>query len=100
MYFSRDSGYVFYRIQLFKDTLTAAPFLLENGTNTQLRQIIVNYPFELKTGFNTVVTLRVDYRKWFEQIIFSTDSASDMVTKVTKGLVESFEIANVSYSLR
>ena len=100
MYFSRDSGYVFYRVQLFRDTSAVMPVLLKSGTNTHLRQIVVNFPFELKVGFNTILTLRVNYRNWFEQIELKTDTPSDMIAKITAGLVQSFELTSVSYSLQ
>ncbi|NJL75196.1 MAG: hypothetical protein HC892_09335 [Saprospiraceae bacterium] len=100
MYFSRDSGYVFYRIQLFRDTSAVMPVLLKTGTNAQLRQIIVNFPFELKVGFNTILTLRVDYGEWFKQIELETDTPNDMIAKIVEGLVQSFELISVDYSLQ
>ncbi len=104
MYFNSDSGYVFNRIEFFEDkllidTIVTDTTLVKIGLSKNLFTIKLDSPFSLPKGFNISITLRIDYREWFKLIDFNNDSPSDMVTKITEGLPNSFYLYSIQTSV-
>lgn len=97
MYFNADSGYVFNRIELFRDTTAAdtIPTVLEIGLNDNLREVTLPASFNLIEGFDIVVTLQVDYLTWFRGVDIKNDSEEQMRDKIVQNITESFSIIAV-----
>jgi len=98
MHWSIDSGYVFNRIALFRDTMASdtIPTVLEIGTDELLQTIELDYPFPLKQGFNVSVSLRIDYLQWFQGVDIRNDSEAVMIEKIVENVTNSFTVLDVS----
>lgn len=98
MHWSVDSGYVFNSIALFRDTIASdtIPTILEIGTDDYLRTVNLDFPFTLREGFNAVITLRIDYLKWFEGIQIRTDSEATLIEKIVENVANSFTVLEVA----
>ncbi len=99
LHFNRDSGYVFNRISLFRDTAAAAsPITLRIGTNPYLRVVELSLPqgsFTPSEGFNTLLTLRVNYVEWFQSLNVREDTPAQMIEKIVQNLANSFSVINI-----
>ncbi len=97
MYWNVDEGYIFNRIALFRDTLSAndTPFILEMGTSSFLQQLTLPYDFTINEGFDLSITLRIDYLKWFESVDILLDSEESMMEKIRNNTVNSFSLVEI-----
>jgi len=100
MFWNVDSGYIFNRIDLFKvegiaDTLrrTVAIGLPEN-----LLQLSIPVDFTLDPGFNTSVTLRIDYQRWFAAADVFSEDVEMLRANIVKGLAKSFSLVEIRSS--
>ncbi len=98
LHWSIDSGYVFNRIALFRDTVASdtIPTVLEIGTDELLRTVELDYPFPLKIGFNATVALQIDYLTWFQGVDIRNDSEAAMIEKIVGNITDSFTVLDVS----
>lgn len=99
MYFSADSGYIYNKILLLRGITTAdtIPTTLSIGTLPFLRQFELDLPglFDPDKGFNSRVTIRVDYGRWFREIDARNDSPALLIQKIVSGLEGAFEVVEV-----
>ena len=100
LYFSQDSGYVFEYIELFRDTAAAdtIPVVLRIGTQPYLREVRLPVPvsFKKSKGFHLLLTLQVDYSKWFGDIDARLDSPEILTGKIVANLAQSFSVVAVA----
>lgn len=101
LHFNRDSGYVFNRIELFRDTTAAdtIPVVLRIGTTPYLRVIELPLPAGAYTpseGFNTLLTLRVNYVEWFQSLDVRNDTPAQMIEKIVQNLANSFSVIAIA----
>jgi len=98
LHWSIDSGYVFNRIALFRDTMASdtIPTVLEIGTDELLRTVELDYPFPLKIGFDVTVALQIDYLAWFQGVDIRNDSEAAMIEKIVENITNSFTVLDVS----
>lgn len=97
LHFNQDSGYVFSHIELFRDTTAAdtIPVVLRIGTLPYLRTVELSFPsggFTPTDGFNTLVTLRVNYVEWFQSLNIRQDTPAQMIDKIVQNLANSFSV--------
>ncbi len=97
LHFNPDSGYVFSHIELFRDTTAAdtIPVVLRIGTTPYLRTVELSLPsggYTPTDGFNTLVTLRVNYVDWFQSLNVRQDSPAQMIEKIVQNLANSFSV--------
>ncbi len=97
MYFGPDSGYVFHRIELFRDTIATdtIPEVLRIGTEPYLREVRLPASFKKERGFHLAVTLQVDYKLWFGGIKVEQDSPEQLIEEIVSGLAQSFSVVSV-----
>lgn len=94
-YFSQDSGYIFNRLDIFRNPIDTTSLAVTTGTNAFLQLIDLDFSFSTTLGFNTTVVLRVDYREWLKNIDFANDSPEDMAVKIQAGVANSFVISEI-----
>jgi len=97
LHFNRDSGYVFSHIELFRDTTAAdtIPVILRIGTTPYLRVVELLLPpggYTPTEGFNSLLTLRVNYVEWFQSLNIRQDSPAQMIEKIVQNLANSFSV--------
>jgi len=97
LHFNQDSGYVFSHIELFRDTAAAdtIPVVLRIGTTPYLRTVELSLPsggYSPTDGFNTLVTLRVNYVEWFQSLNVRQDTPAQMIEKIVQNLANSFSV--------
>ncbi len=94
LYFNQDSGYVFEYIELFRDTTAAdtIPVTLRIGTPDYLREVRLPVSLEKSRGFHLLLTLQVDYSRWFSTINARQDSPEQLKEKIVANLAESFSV--------
>ena len=97
LHFNQDSGYVFSHIELFRDTTAAdtIPVVLRIGTMPYLRVVELLLPsggYTPSDGFNTLVTLRVNYVEWFQSLNIRQDTPAQMIEKIVQNLANSFSV--------
>lgn len=99
MYFNADSGYVFNKIALLRDTTVAdsIPVVLSIGTTPFLRtyELVLPQLFEPVEGFSTLLTIRVDYGRWFRNINARQDSPAQLIQKIMDNLEGAFEVLEI-----
>ena len=97
MYANADSGYVFNRLEFFRDTTAAdtIPTVIDIGLEENLRVVSLPATFSLIEGFNITVTLQVDYLTWFNGIDVKNDSEEQIANKIVDNLTQSFSIIAV-----
>lgn len=98
MYWSGADGYIFYKIELFRDTVPTdtIPVVLEIGGSTILRTFSIDFPepLHLDEGFNPKITLRIDYSLWLQSIDRDADEASLISTIVQNITPQSFQVVS------
>ncbi|MFM9946750.1 MAG: MbnP family protein [Saprospiraceae bacterium] len=97
LHFNQDSGYVFSHIELFRDTTAAdtIPVVLRIGTLPYLRTVELSFPsggFTPTDGFNTLVTLQVNYVERFQSLNIRQDTPAQMIEKIVQNLANSFSV--------
>ncbi|MCB0584091.1 MAG: hypothetical protein KDD06_02010 [Phaeodactylibacter sp.] len=94
LYFNQDSGYVFEYIELFRDTTAAdtIPQILRIGTDAYLKEVRLPIELEKSRGFHLLLTLQVDYSRWFGNINAREDSPEELTEKIVANLAQSFSI--------
>lgn len=97
LHFDQDSGYVFSHIELFRDTTSAdtIPVVLRIGTTPYLRVVELSLPsggYTPTDGFNTLLTLRVNYVEWFQSLNIRQDTPAQMIEKIVQNLANSFSV--------
>lgn len=94
LYFNQDSGYVFEYIELFRDTAAAdtIPVVLRIGAPEYLREVRLPVDFKKTQGFHLLLTLQVDYSRWFGNINTRQDSPEQLTEKIVANLAESFSV--------
>ncbi|HMQ50274.1 MAG TPA: hypothetical protein PKA00_22785 [Saprospiraceae bacterium] len=97
MYLGIDSGYVFQRIELFRDTTAAdtIPEVLLIGTPGYQQHYAVDVVAAKDRGFHLLLTLQVDYRVWFRGINVKTDSKAALIEKIVGNLPEAFSVVSI-----
>ena len=97
LYFNQDSGYVFQYIELFRDTTAAdtIPEILRIGTPAYLQEVRLPVDFRKNRGFHLLLTLQVDYSRWFSQIDARQDSPEQLIEKIVANLAQSFSIVAI-----
>lgn len=100
LYFNLDSGYVFQYIEIFRDTIAAdsIPVPLRIGTTPYLQEIRLPVNFEKLRGFHTLITLQVDYSRWFSGINARQDSPQALIEKIVANQAQSFSITAIELS--
>lgn len=100
MYDKASSKYIFNQIELLRTAgVDTIPTVINIIGNEYMRTIDLPFPFNADVGFNITLTIRVDYREWFKQIDIKNENMKDFVTKVTAGLVNSFQLVSVNKSV-
>ncbi|NUO02053.1 MAG: hypothetical protein HUU01_15725 [Saprospiraceae bacterium] len=97
LHFNQDYGYVFNYLSLFRDTLSTntTPVVLRIGTTPYLRVVELFLPpggFTPTDGFNTLVTLRINYVEWFQSLNVQSDTPGQMTEKIVQNLANSFSV--------
>lgn len=97
LHFNPDSGYVFSHIEVLRDTTAAdtIPVVLRTGTTPYLRVVELSLPsggFTPSDGFNTRLTLRVNYVEWFQSLNIRQDTPAQMIEKIVENLANSFSV--------
>ena len=97
MYFNADSGYVFNRIEFFRDTIASdtIPTILDIGLEQNLQRTVLFAEFTLIEGFNTVLTLQIDYATWFTGIDMKNDSETMIAEKIVENIAQSFSLLTI-----
>lgn len=97
MYFNVDSGYVFNKIEFFRDTIASdtIPTILDIGLEQNLQRTVLFADFTLIEGFNTVVTLQIDYASWFSGIDMKNDSETNIAEKIVENITQSFSLLTI-----
>jgi hypothetical protein len=91
MYFDSDQGYIFTRMELFRDTIATdtIPEVVRIGTAQNLKQIDLPIDFSISEGFDVRFELRLDYTRWFSGISVADDAASGQLPeKIVNNLTE------------
>jgi hypothetical protein len=100
MYDAASNKYIFNQIELLRTAgVDTIPTIVNVIGDEYVRTIDLPFPFNADIGFNITLTIRVDYREWFKQIDIKNENIEDFVTKVTAGLVNSFELVSVNKSV-
>jgi hypothetical protein len=102
MYFDRDSGYVFNRLELFRvptpgDTIRS---LIRIGTPENLRVVEIPVPFYLDPGFHTRLLFKVDYRRWFRDVDLARDDERVIAAKIVNNLTDAFFLQELTIQRR
>lgn len=99
MYVSADSGYIYSKILLLRGISPAdtTATVLSIGTLPYLRQFELDFPgvFNPDKGFNSQVTIQVDYGRWFRDIDVINDSPDQLIQKIMSGLTGAFVVTEV-----
>ncbi len=98
LYWSIDSGYVFYEIAILRDTTAAdtIPTVLEIGTPAYRREVTLPFEATIPEGFDLELTLQVDYRRWFGGIQnVRTDSEAVLIEAIVSNLAQSFSVVDI-----
>ena len=88
-------GYSFCRIELVKDTSNLDSISIINITQPEVKNIELAGNFELESGFDTRITLRINYFDWFSTVDFRNDSDLTIKEKVLANISGSFSIFSV-----
>lgn len=99
LHFNQDSGYVFNYIELLRDTAATdtIPVVMRIGTAPYLRVIELDLPasYTPVEGFNTLLTLQVNYALWFQDLNARQDTPAQMIEKIVQNLANSFSVLAV-----
>lgn len=97
MHFNIDSGYVFNKIELFRDTTVAdtIPVIIDIGLEQNLRAIVLPAVFSLVEGFDITVVLQVDYLTWFEGVDVKNDTPEEIASKIVQNITQAFSIIEI-----
>jgi len=98
IYFSRDSGYVFQLVELFRDTAATdtIPELLRIGTAENLKLIELPLPVFKEPGFHFRIDLQVDYREWLRGLNVASDSREQLAEKIVSNTANAFSVIGVT----
>ena len=102
LYWSPDSGYVFNRIAIFRDTTAAdtIPTVLQIGTEPYRLEVVLPVSGVIPEGQNLLVSLQIDYLRWFAGIEdVRQDPASDLIDAIVSGLAQSFSVVDIRAEL-
>ncbi|NJK83202.1 MAG: hypothetical protein HC912_04680 [Saprospiraceae bacterium] len=99
MYNQELGNYIFNQIELSRTALMDSIPTIINIGDEYLKTIELPFAFTADVGFNITLTIRVDYRTWFEQINIKNDSPEDFVTKITENIAKSFQLVAVNKSV-
>ena len=97
MYVDVDSGYVFNRIEFFRDTTAAdtIPTVVNIALEENLRVITIPAIFSLIEGFDIQVILQIDYLTWFQGIDMKNDPKEVVANKIVENIAQSFSVIAV-----
>lgn len=90
-----NDGYSFCRIELVRDTSNADSITVINITQPDVENFELIGGFELESGIDTRITLRVDYLDWFWNVDFRIDSDLTIKEKILANISGSFSIFSV-----
>lgn len=98
LYFSSDSGYVFQRIELFRDTTAAdtIPEVLLIGTDGYQQHYNFDVVAAKDRGFHLLLTIQVDYQVCFRGINVKTDSKATLIEKIVANLPQAFSVVSIA----
>ena len=101
MYFNPDSGYVFNRIEFFRDTTAAdtIPTVINIGLEQNLRSLVLLGEFNLLEGFNTTLTLQIDYLTWFRGVDIKNDSEEIISSKIVDNITQAISLIAIEQDL-
>lgn len=92
---SANEGFSFCRIEVIRDTSNTDSITVINITQPDVENIELVGGFELDSGFDTRITLRINYLDWFWNVDFRNDSDMTIKEKVLMNISGSFSVFGV-----
>ena len=99
LYLGDGIGYAHARLSYFADTTAAdtIPRVVQYFGTDQLRTIELSGDFAVPKAFSPLVTVRIDYLRWFAGIDFRSGSADSVVEQLLANASESFTLVEVTF---
>jgi len=97
--YASDEGYTFSRTAVITDPADTVARVI-NTTETQMPQTVsLPITFTLDRGFNTSITLAVNYRAWFSNVDWDQQSDEEVADLIVGNQPTSFSVISITSSL-
>ena len=97
--YSDAAGYIFSRIAVITNPADTLARVI-NTTETQMAQTVsLPITFTLDTGFNTSISLAVDYRAWFSGVDWGQHTDEEVADLIAGNQPASFSVISITSSL-
>lgn len=102
LYLSDDEGYVFFEMELYRDTIQAGldSVKVQIDRTASLPDFSFPIDFFLNPGFNTEVVLRINYTDLLAGVNVRNDTAEEMYQKIVNNLANAFLVIDVTANNR
>lgn len=97
--YTDEEGYTFTRVEVITDPADTLSRVIKTTETQKAQTVSLPITFKLDRGFNTSISLSVNYRAWFADIDWEQLSDAEVAERIVGNQPTSFSVINITSSL-